>query len=78
MFDADTIAQLNGEYKMPANAGPAWKEAARMGFDMTLIEEHLAMTPSERLARNDSFVALARMLQAGRIVDDHGRTHEPS
>ena len=70
MFDADTIAQLNGEYKMPTNAGPAWREAARMGMDMALLEENLKLTPFERLQRNNSFVRLARILREARIVTD--------
>ena len=70
MFDAETIAQLNGEYRMPEDAGPAWREAARMGMDMALLEENLKLTPWERLQRNNSFVNLARILREGRTIAD--------
>jgi|1185.fasta_scaffold1705402_2 hypothetical protein len=70
MFDPETIAQLNGEYKIPADAGPAWREAARMGMDMALLEENLKLTPWERLLRNNGFVNLARLLREGRTIPD--------
>ena len=41
MIDAATLAQMNGEYVMPSDAGPAWRAAAEYGFDMSLIEESL-------------------------------------
>lgn len=77
MLDAATIAQLNGGYQMPEDAGPAWRAAAAIGMDMALIEEQLALSPSERLARNDGFVALARTLQKGQRVD-HGTVDRPA
>jgi hypothetical protein len=70
MFDPETIAQLNGEYKIPADAGPAWREAARMGMDMALLEENLKLTPWERLLRNNGFANLARLLREGRTIPD--------
>ena len=70
MFDAETIAQLNGDYKMPSNTGPAWREAARMGMDMALLEENLKLTPLERLQRNNGFVRLARILRQAQTVSD--------
>lgn len=63
MWDAETLAQINGEYKMPEDAGPAWREAVRMGVDMTLIECNLEMTPWERLLQNDRALALVHALR---------------
>ena len=45
MLDAETIAELNAHCKMPADAGPAWREAVQMGIDMTLIECNLELSP---------------------------------
>ena len=50
MIDEATLAQMNGEYVMPPDAGPAWRAAAKYGFDMSLIEESLKLTPEQRLA----------------------------
>ena len=44
MIDAKTLAQMNGEYAMPADAGPAWRAAAAHGYDMSLLEETLRLT----------------------------------
>jgi hypothetical protein len=50
MLDEVTLAQMNGEYVMPPDAGPAWREAAAVGMDMSLIEHSLAQSPAQRLA----------------------------
>jgi len=52
MIDAATLAQMNGEYVMPPDAGPAWRAAAEYGFDMSLIEEALQLTPEHRLEQH--------------------------
>ena len=70
MFDVETIAQLNGEYRMPADAGPAWREAVRMGMDMTLIEANLELTPWERLLQNDRALALVNELRRLNPIED--------
>jgi hypothetical protein len=49
MIDAGTLAQMNGEYVMPPDAGPAWRAAAAFGFDMSLVEDALHKTPEQRL-----------------------------
>jgi hypothetical protein len=49
MIDAATLAQMNGEYVMPPDAGPAWRAAAEYGFDMSLVEDALQRTPEQRL-----------------------------
>jgi hypothetical protein len=70
MFEAESIAQLNGEYKMPENAGPAWREAVRMGLDMTLIEANLELTPWERLLQNDRALSLVNELRRLNPIED--------
>ena len=52
MIDAATLAQMNGEYVMPPDAGPAWRAAHAAGIDMSLIEDSLKLTPEQRLAEH--------------------------
>ncbi|HEY3763495.1 MAG TPA: hypothetical protein VGN23_17265 [Verrucomicrobiae bacterium] len=49
MIDEETLAQMNGKYVCPPDAGPAWRAAMEYGYDMSLIEESLKMTPEQRL-----------------------------
>lgn len=63
MIDAETLAQMNGKYVCPPDAGPAWCAAMEAGIDMSLIEENLRRSPWERLLANDSALALIRDLQ---------------
>lgn len=64
MIDDATWAQMNGEYAMPADAGPAWRAAAEYGFDMSLIEESLKLTPEQRLAEHQQVLDFMLELQA--------------
>jgi hypothetical protein len=52
MIDAATLAQINGEYVMPPDAGPAWRAAHAAGIDMSLVEDSLKLTPEQRLAEH--------------------------
>jgi len=52
MIDEETLAQINGRYVMPPDAGPAWQAASEYGFDMSLVENSLTLTPEERLAEH--------------------------
>jgi hypothetical protein len=70
MIDEATLAQMNGEYLMPANAGPAWRAAAASGMDMSLLEENLKRSPWERLLANDRALALVRAIEQARLVTD--------
>jgi hypothetical protein len=63
MIDEATLAQMNGEYVMPEDAGPAWRAAHAAGVDMSLIEENLKLSPWERLVANDRALALAQALR---------------
>jgi len=67
VIDAATLAQMNGEYAMPADAGPAWRAAHAAGVDMSLIEASLRLTPEQRLAEHQQVVDfLLEVRTAGR------------
>ena len=63
MIDAETLAQMNGKYVCPPDAGPAWREAMQSGFDMSLIEASLKLTPEERLAEHQQVIDFLIELQ---------------
>jgi hypothetical protein len=52
MIDEETLAQINGKYVCPPDAGPAWRAAVDYGFDMSLVEDALRMTPEQRLEQH--------------------------
>lgn len=52
MIDDETLAQINGKYTMPADAGPAWRAAVEYGFDMSIVEDALRLTPEQRLEQH--------------------------
>ena len=52
MIDEETLAQMNGKYVCPPDAGPAWRAAMEYGFDMSLVEDALSMTPEQRLEQH--------------------------
>jgi len=52
MTDEATLAQMNGQYLMPPDAGPAWRAAVEYGFDMSLVEDALQMSPERRLEQH--------------------------
>jgi len=56
MIDEETLAQINGKYVCPKDAGPAWRAAYEAGIDMSLIESALRMTPEERLAEHQQVI----------------------
>ena len=56
MIDEETLAQINGKYVMPSDAGPAWRAAHEYGFDMSLIESSLNLTPEQRLAEHQQVI----------------------
>ena len=47
---------MNGKYVMPPDAGPAWRAAVEYGFDMSLVEDALRMTPEQRLAEHQQVI----------------------
>lgn len=70
MTPAELAAELSAGYRCPPDAGPAWREAVRMGMDMSLIESNLEMTPWERLLQNDSFLQFVEELRQGNPLID--------
>ncbi|HTV42042.1 MAG TPA: hypothetical protein VMF08_15845 [Candidatus Sulfotelmatobacter sp.] len=68
MIDEETLAQINGKYVMPPDAGPAWIAAHEYGFDMSLVEDFLKLTPEERLAVHQRKINfLLEVQEAGRL-----------
>jgi len=59
MIDEETLAQMNGKYVMPSDAGPAWRAAVEYGFDMSLVEEALRMTIEQRVEQHQRALDLA-------------------
>jgi hypothetical protein len=70
MLDDETWGQINGRYFFPPDAGPAWREAARSGFDMSLIEHALTLTPEQRLAEHQEVIDF--LLSVGQAGPSHG------
>ncbi len=56
MIDEATLAQMNGRYVMPPDAGPAWRAAFEAGVDMSLLEASLKLTPEQRLAEHQQVI----------------------
>jgi hypothetical protein len=56
VIDEETLAQINGKYVMPHDAGPAWRAAHEYGFDMSLVEASLELTPEQRLAEHQQVI----------------------
>jgi hypothetical protein len=66
MIDERTLAQMNGEYLIPPDAGPAWREARAAGIDMSLIEHSLEQSPAERLATHQQVLDFVLEVQQER------------
>ena len=68
MIDEETLAQINGKYVMPPDAGPAWRAAHEYGFDMSLVEASLKLTPEQRLAEHQQVINfLLEVQEAGQL-----------
>jgi len=70
MIDEATLAQMNGQYAMPADAGPAWRAAAEYGFDMSLVEDALRLTPEERLDEHQQKLDFLLEIEAARLGEN--------
>jgi len=64
VIDERTLAQMNGEYALPPNSGPAWRAAHEAGLDMSLIEGALCLTPEQRLAEHQQVIDFLLEVQA--------------
>lgn len=70
MIDAVTLAQMNGEYLTPADAGPAWHMAQAYGLDLSLLDVTLPMSDEGRL--------LAHQRALNRVLEFTNRDHAPA
>jgi len=67
VIDEETLAVTNGKYAMPPDAGPAWIAAHEYGFDMSLVEASLNLSPEQRLAEHQQVIGfLLEVQEAGR------------
>ena len=69
MFDEETLAQINGKYVCPPDAGPAWRAAMKAGVDMSLIEHALTLTPEQRLAEHQQVIDFLLTIQGAGLSD---------
>jgi hypothetical protein len=60
------IEKLNRGYVCPANAGPAWRAACDYGFDMSLVEGTLRLTPEQRLEEHQHALDLILEIESAR------------
>jgi hypothetical protein len=66
MLDEGLIQQLNRGYVCPPDAGPAWRAACEYGFDMSLVEDALQMTPEQRIREHQRALDLVLELEDAR------------
>jgi len=70
VLDEALIEQLNRGYVCPPDAGPAWRAACDYGFDMSLVDEALLMTP----AQHQHALNLLLEIEAARELNDADRS----
>ena len=70
MIDEAILAQINGPYVCPPDAGPAWRAAAEYGFDMSLVEDALRMTPEQRIEEHQRALNLLLEIESARELND--------
>jgi len=68
MLDEALIEQLNRGYVCPPDAGPAWRAACEYGFDMSLVESALLITPEQRIQEHQRALNLVLEIEAARSV----------
>lgn len=73
MIDEETLAQMNGKYVMPPDAGPEWRAAVAFGLDMSLVEHSLSITPEQRFAEHQRCLELVLAIDEAREMREaHG------
>ena len=73
MFHEKLLAEINGPYVCPPEAGPAWRAACECGFDTSLVEDALRMTPEARLEEHQRVLNLVLEIMAARELQlPHG------
>jgi hypothetical protein len=63
MIDEATLAQMNGAFASPADAGPAWRAAREAGIDISLVKHMLELTPAERLEEHQQVLDFLLTIQ---------------
>jgi hypothetical protein len=69
MIEEKLIEELNRGYVCPPDAGPAWRAACEYGFDMSLVEDALSLTPEQRIEQHQRALNFILELEAGRKID---------
>lgn len=72
MLDDALIDQLNRGYVCPPDAGPAWRAACEYGFDMSLVEDALRMSPEERLKEHQHALNMILEIEASHELNHPG------
>ena len=73
MLDEKQLAEINGPYICPPEAGPAWRAACEYGFDMSLVQDALSKTPEQRLEEHQQALNLVlEILEARENSSPHG------
>ncbi len=73
MVEEKVLAEINGPYVCPPDAGPAWRAACDYGFDMSLVEDALSRTPEQRLEEHQRALNLVLEIMEAREADlQHG------
>ena len=72
MLDDALINQLNRGYVCPPDAGPAWRAACEYGFDMSLVEDALRMSPEERLKEHQHALNMILEIEASHELNHPG------
>ena len=72
MLDDALIDQLNRGYVCPPDAGPAWRAACEYGFDMSLVEDALRMSPEERLNEHQHALNMILEIEASHELNHPG------
>lgn len=63
------IEELNRGYVCPPDAGPAWRAACEYGFDMSLVEDALRMSPEERIEEHQRSLDLLLAIESARGLE---------
>ena len=66
MLDEKLIEELNRGYVCPPDAPPKWREACEYGFDMSLVEDALQMTPEQRLQEHQHALNMLLLIESAR------------
>jgi len=74
VLDEALIDQINRGYVCPSDAGPAWRAACEYGFDMSLVEDALLLTPEQRIAEHQLALDLVLEIEDARALNDEDLT----